>query len=89
MKLSLALIHLYQRSPLVNRLVRRGVRTHHAIFKPELRPCPFAGTGTRCSAGSAAQIQTLGAAVAIPVIASQMAHCGGGGVREERFQWCI
>jgi hypothetical protein len=83
------LIHRYQTSAWFNRLVRKSVKKQHAIFKPELRPCPYAGANVSCSRAAAAHIQAAGAMAAVPVIAAGMIHCSGGGVSEERFQWCI
>lgn len=86
-------IRLYQRSAIVNRMVRTGVRVHHAIRKPETQPCPYAG---ECSKVGLAQAQLLGMA-ALPLIASRMSVCGPGAdsgapclhAGVDRGEWCI
>lgn len=76
------LIKAYQKVPIINRMVRWGVGAHHAIVKPELRPCPYAG---ECSNAGLAQAQVMGMA-ALPLILSRMGSCGPG---VDRAEWCI
>lgn len=77
-----AAIRLYQRNRLVNHLTRRAVGVHHAVRKPETKPCPYAG---RCSEVGLTQARVLGMA-ALPLILSRMASCGPS---VDRAEWCI
>jgi hypothetical protein len=102
MNITAAAIRTYQNHPSVEWAVRMSVRIHHRIFKPELRPCPFATQEAGCSKINLVRANTMGI-MALPAIFSAMAVCGssgdttrpempGGGCltsKEDSMQWCI
>lgn len=73
------IIRIYQKVPVINRLTRLGVGVHHAIRKPQTRPCPYATSAEGgCSAHFAAMAKTAGGLAAASAALSAMSLCGPG-----------
>lgn len=71
---------VYQKIPIVNRAVRASVGVHHAIRKPETRPCPYAREAGGCSEHFARQVKVVGSVAALSGALAAMSVCGPGDV---------